>query len=187
MTLPARYAWLAREGAPRMLVEAIKLYGTLEAPGRADNPVIKAWADEIAKAFPTPYNNWADDFYNSDSIPWCGLAQAVCAVRAGREPPAKYLSALAWASFGETVGKGDAMLGDILVFVRNGGGHVAQYVGEDATAFHILGGNQSDAFNIVRKAKSALYAVRRPLYRNRPVNVRKVHLAQTGALSTNEA
>lgn len=187
MTLPAQYAWLAGEGAPRMLVEALKLHGTLEAPGKADNPQIVAWADEVAAKSTSAYNNWAADFYNDDGIPWCGLAMAVCAVRAGRAPADKYLSALAWASWGETVPKDQAMLGDVLVFVRQGGGHVALYVGEDAAAFHILGGNQSDAFNIVRKSKSALYAVRRPPYINRPANVRKVHLAANGKLSVNEA
>jgi cell wall-associated NlpC family hydrolase len=36
------------------------------------------------------------------------------------------------------------MLGDVLVFRRGGGGHVALYVGEDEEAFHVLGGNQAD-------------------------------------------
>lgn len=35
--LPDRYAWLAREPGPRMLVEALKMYGTLEKPGAANN------------------------------------------------------------------------------------------------------------------------------------------------------
>jgi uncharacterized protein (TIGR02594 family) len=187
MPLPTQYAWLAREGAPQMLVEAVKLVGTLETAGTADNPKIIAWADEVSAAYPTKYNNWAANFYDDDGIAWCGLAQAICAVRAGREPPNNYLSALAWAAFGEPVAKTGAMLGDILVFTRKGGGHVAQYVGEDDTAFHIIGGNQSDAFTVTRKAKAQLYAVRRPKYNNQPVNVRKVVLKATGALSVNEA
>lgn len=187
MTLPHAYAWLAKEGAPRMLVEALKLVGTLEVPGTADNPKIIAWADEVAAAFPGGYNNWAASFYGDDSIPWCGLLMAICAVRAGRPPPDKYLSALAWASFGNPVARTGAMLGDVLVFTRKGGGHVAQYVGEDATAFHIIGGNQSDAVTITRKAKSQLHAVRRAPYINQPANVRKIVLSAVGALSTNEA
>lgn len=31
--LPAAYAWLAKEPAPRMLIEGLKTFGTLEAPG----------------------------------------------------------------------------------------------------------------------------------------------------------
>jgi hypothetical protein len=31
--LPAAYRWLAAEPAPRMLIEGLKTYGTLEGPG----------------------------------------------------------------------------------------------------------------------------------------------------------
>lgn len=191
MALPSAYAWLAREPGPRMLSEALKLYGTLEKPGAADNPVILAWADEIAAITKRPYDRWAADFYADDSIPWCGVFAAICAARSAqgrpeRFPPNKYLSALAWADWGVSVPKSEAMLGDILVFVRKGGGHVAIYVGEDDTAFHILGGNQSDKVSIVRKAKNQLVAVRRPPYMAQPANVRKVFLSAKGALSTNE-
>jgi uncharacterized protein (TIGR02594 family) len=185
--LPKQYAWLADEPGPRMLLESVKLYGTLETPGSADNPRILAWADEVAKAFPSPYTNWAADFYNDDSIPWCGLGMAIVAVRAGRQPPDKYLSAAAWASWGVTVPKGEAMLGDVLVFLRKGGAHVAEYVGEDATHYHILGANQSDAFNIVRKPKLPIYAIRRAPYKQQPPNVRKVMLAPKGQLAGKEA
>lgn len=190
MTLPKQYAWLAAEGAPRMLVEALKLHGTLETPGSADNPRIIAWADEVKAKAPTPYNNWAGDFYNDDGIPWCGLAMAIAAVRAGRQPPNKYLSALAWAEGGPgwvKVPKAEVMLGDIMIFRRKGGGHVAMYVGEDKTHVHMLGGNQSDAFNIRRKPKSELFAVIRPAYNNRPANVRKVALSSAGVVSGSEA
>ena len=36
------------------------------------------------------------------------------------------------------------MLGDILTFKRNGGGHVGLYVGEDKDCYHVLGGNQGN-------------------------------------------
>lgn len=187
MTAAAPYAWLNAEPAPRMLLEAVSLIGTLEGPGTRENPTIVAWADEVARLYPSAYNNWAADWYNKDSIAWCGLAMAVCAARAGREPPKSWLSALAWAAWGEAVPEDQAALGDVLVFTRKGGGHVSLYVGEDATHFHMLGGNQEDAFNIRRKAKSEVYAVRRPAYINRPVNVRPIRLAATGKVSTSEA
>ncbi len=189
--LPKAYAWLANEPGPRMLSEALKLHGTLEKPGTADNPAIIAWADEVALTCKSSYNGWAADWYTDDSVPWCGLFVAVCAARSSQDrperfPPAKYLAALAWAGWGVTVAKTDAMLGDVLVFVRKGGGHVGLYVGEDATSFHVLGGNQSDAVTISRIDKKRLYAVRRPSYRVQPANVRKVHLSTGGKLSTNE-
>ena len=175
--LPSRYGWLAREPGPKMIVEALKLFGTLEAPGAKNNPAIVAWAKEVGGE--------VEDIYKADSIPWCGLFMAVIAKRAGKEPPAHPLWALSWSAFGA---KAEVpALGDVLVFARNGGGHVALYVGEDRDAFHCLGGNQSDRVCVTRIAKSRLYAARRPLYRVRPANVRPIHLEATGTLSLNEA
>jgi uncharacterized protein (TIGR02594 family) len=187
------YAWLNDEPGPRMLVEALKLYGTVETPGDRNNPIILAWADEIGEGVNSAYADWAADWYDRDLIPWCGLFMAVVALRANdakrpsRNPPEKYLSAAEWAKFGVNVEKPKAMLGDTLVFVRPGGGHVGLYVGEDDTAYHVLGGNQSDAVTIARIAKSRCTAVRRPPYINTPTNVRKVILKASGSLSANEA
>lgn len=192
MTLPDKYATLATEPGPLLLLEMLKLHGIKELRGKASNPVITAWADEVAAAMPTPYARWAADWYNDDAIPWCGLGMAVAAVRASqgrpeRLPPPKYLSAVDWLNFGVKVHIDDAMLGDVLVFRRNGGGHVALYVGEDEFAFHILGANQQDAVTIMRKLKSECVGVRRPVYRNQPANVRKIHYGPDGPLSVNEA
>ena len=175
MALPAQYAWLSAEDGPKMLVEALKLFGTLETPGTKDNPTILAWASEIGLA----------KTYSHDSIPWCGLFMGVIARRAGKDIPDSPLWALSWADFGKPAVK--PMLGDVLTFKRNGGGHVALYVGEDSSAYHCLGGNQSDKVCFTRIAKSRLYKARRPLYNVQPANVRKVGLASNGKLSTNEA
>lgn len=110
---------------------------------------------------------------------------AVVAQRADKEVPKHPLWALSWSAFGAK--SPSAALGDVLVFVRNSGGHVGLYVGEDKMAFHVLGGNQSDRVCITRIAKARLYAVRRPLYRAQPTNVRPIHLESTGAISLNEA
>lgn len=190
--IPAKYTGLTVEPGPRMIVEALKLYGTLELKGPGNNPTITKWADEVAASVKTPYANWAADWYNSDSVAWCGLFMAVVAVRASggrpeRFPPVKYLSALEWASYGVPVPHSGAMLGDVLVFKRAGGGHVAMYVGEDETHFHMLGGNQSDSVNIMRKLKTDIYAVRRPAYLNLPTNIRKVFYSADGVVSINEA
>ena len=104
---------------------------------------------------------------------------------AGKELPLHPLWALSWSAFGTKIAT--PMLGDVLIFARNGGGHVALYAGEDETAYHTLGGNHSDSVCIRRIAKSRLYAPRRPLYHVQPANVRPVRLASTGALSSNEA
>lgn len=181
MQLPARYAWLANEPGPKMLVEALKHYGVLEYRGADNNPDITAWAKEIGGDIASTYTQ--------DSIPWCGLFMAIVAKRAGKTFPANPLWALNWKDFG--VKATVPMLGDVVVFSRTtptGGkaGHVALYVGEDNTAYHTLGGNQSDSVCITRMAKSRLYAVRRPIYNVQPANVRKVVLASDGNLSVNE-
>ncbi len=175
--LPAQYAWLADEPGPRILIEALKLYGTKETPGPGDNPVIMQWAEEIG----------VRDIYTHDSIPWCGLGIGVCALRAGKALPATPLWAKSWGT--DAVGERQkvAMLGDILTFTRNGGGHVGLYVGEDSGAYHVLGFNQSDSANITRIGKDRLYNIRRPLMKVPPANIRVVRLASSGRLSQNEA
>lgn len=173
--LPKQYEWLAKEPGPKMLIEALGLFGTLEAEGTGDNPTILGWAKELG----------LDKVYTHDAIPWCGLFMAVVAKRADKKVPDTPLWALAWADFGKPSAL--PMLGDVLTFKRQGGGHVAQYIGEDPLAYHVLGANQSDCVCIIRIAKSRLYKARRPLYHQQPDNVRRIFLSTSGKLSTNEA
>lgn len=174
--LPVRYADLAKEGAPKMLVEALKLYGVLEVPGSGDSATIMGWAKELG----------IRSIYTADSIPWCGLFAAIVAKRAGKEVVKDPLWALNWGTFGKLTKTPE--LGDILTFKREGGGHVALYVGEDDTAYHCLGGNQSDSVCITRIAKSRLYQARTPEWQvAKPANVRRILRTSNGKLSTNEA
>jgi hypothetical protein len=80
------------------------------------------------------------------------------------------------------------MLGDVLTFKRNGGGHVGLYVGEDRTHYHVLGGNQNNQVNVMRIAKTRLHQARRTAWKiAQPSNVRKIELSNKGIISTNEA
>lgn len=115
----------------------------------------------------------------------CGLYVGVVILRAGRPVVKDPLWALNWNNFGVKVGV--PMLGDVLTFTRKSGGHVGFYIGEDSTAYHVLGGNQGNKVSIVRIAKSRLSQARRPEYNSQPTNIRKVILANNGLLSTNEA
>lgn len=179
MTLPAQYQWLAEEDGPRMLREALALYGTLETPGSRDNPIIIGWARELG----------LDRVYSDDAIPWCGLFQAVVAKRATWDIPSTPLWARSWAQWGNPLQPGDrASLGDVLVFSRKGGGHVGQYVGETGAFYHVLGGNQDDAVNIRMIAKARCIAVRRAPWRvSQPENVRAIKLSRGGTPSRSEA
>ena len=176
MGLPNNYKWLEKETGPKMLIEALKLYGTKEMPGDKDNPEILEWAKETG----------LDRVYSADEIPWCGLFMAVIAKRAGKDVPENPLWARNWAKFGQKVAKGG--LGDVLVFRRGNGGHVGLYIGEDKTSFHVLGGNQSNAVIITRILKTRLLAIRRPNWKiSQPESVRSIELNAVGIISTNEA
>ena len=168
-----------KNNPPLMVAEAMKFLGLKEIKGTVNNKTIIGWAKEIGGNI--------DDIYKSDEIAWCGLFMAILAFRTKRTLPKDPLWALNWNTFGNRVEKEDAMFGDVLVFVRNGGGHVGLYVGEDKTAYHVLGGNQSDSVSVTRILKTRLYGVRRPLYKNQPISVRKYILSPNGTLSKNEA
>lgn len=175
MKLPKKYEWLQREQAPRHLLKAVELYGTTEIVGQQSNPVIMGWAKELKLSQ-----------YTNDDTAWCGLYLGIVMKRAEREVVKDPLWARNWAKFG--VASITPMLGDVLVFERGSGGHVGIYVGETATSFHVLGGNQGNAVSIVLIAKSRLIACRRPPYKQQPLNVRKIIIDSTGVpVSTNEA
>lgn len=177
MKTPKGYEWLGEIGTlPRMVQEALKLVGTVETPGTGNSPTIMGWAKETGLD---------KQGYSADSVPWCGLFMAVVAKRADKPAPAHPLWALNWAGFGTP--QHQPCLGDVLTFVRNGGGHVALYIGEDQTAYHVLGGNQADAVSITRIDKKRLYRVARAPMRVPPPTIRPYVLAAAGALSRNEA
>jgi uncharacterized protein (TIGR02594 family) len=164
------YEWLLEEPAPKMLVEAVALYGVKEVAGARHSPTIMGWAEETHTTYP------------GDDVAWCGLFMSICAKRAGWDyhPGKNALWARNWLLWGHK--KSKAMLGDVLVFPRGQGGHVALYVGEDETHYHILGGNQTDMVNIVRKAKQPLLGIRRAPWRvAQPENVRVIRLSADGA------
>jgi uncharacterized protein (TIGR02594 family) len=173
-----QYRFLANEPGPRVIQEAVKLYGTREIVGKQHSPIILGWAKELN--IPS---------YTNDEIPWCGLFAAIVVQRAGFTPVTNPLWARNWVNFGTA--QKTAMLGDILVFTRpGGGGHVGFYVGEDATCYHVLGGNQSNMVNVTRILKSRLVpsGIRRCPWRvAQPTNVRVIQLSSNGNISTNEA
>lgn len=154
---------------------ATRLLRTKEAPGSSNNTVILGWAKKLG--------GWVASFYTKDEIPWCGLFVAHCLREAGAQNlPANPLSALAWASYG---GSTQPRVGAVMVFKRPGGGHVGFYVGENASAYLIRGGNQSDSVTDSWISKSRFVGARWP--REFPVTTRAVTLTQQGRLSTNEA
>lgn len=174
---PKGYEWLGNIGElPKMVVEGLRTYGTHEAIGSVNNPTIMAWAKEVG----------VEHEYTADAVAWCGLWMAMVAHRAGYSPPTGPLWALNWMKFGDPGGQPE--LGDVLVFLRVGGGHVGLYIGEDDGAYHVLGGNTSDQVMIGRIEKSRLKACRQPHYKiGKPASARPYILTSRGAISHNEA
>lgn len=172
------YLWLFDEPAPKALLIALSLYGTVEIPGPKSTRAILDMAKAVG----------CQGVYSDDDIPWCGLFAWYCEFMSGwsdQIPPTKNgigpLWADSWVNFG--VKADQPMLGDIMPL----GGHVAFYIGEDAANYHVLGGNQSNAVNIRRFAKGRLLrqTARRPAWRvAQPTNVRKIALSVKGIPAT---
>ena len=179
MNLPKQYAWLANEPGPRILTEFVAIYGTAEKLGPGSNPSILAWAKAVG----------LDRVYRDDATAWCGLAMSYVALQAGWDasPNGNGLWARNWLAWGQAAAV--PMLGDVLVFSRGpSSGHVGVYAGEDATAFHVIAGNQGDAVTIKRIPRSRLLGARRCPWRvNQPASIRRVMLSAAGVVSNNEA
>ena len=140
---------------PAWLAAARAKLGTREAAGAANSPTIMGWAKRLG----TKVLGIA---YNADSVPWCGVFVGICVTEDGLTPPPIAVRAKAWATWGQNLRADRLAPGAVLVFERAGGGHVGFYVGEDATAYHVLGGNQGDRVSIMRVEKSRCIARRWP-------------------------
>jgi uncharacterized protein (TIGR02594 family) len=161
------------------MAEAAKVRGLHE---RRDERRLEVWMRAIL-----PRGSWwtSSRWIDVPRVPWCGLFVATClrAAYPRSEMPANPLSARAWSTYGISA---EPAFGAMLVFSRPGGGHVGFCHGEDETAFHVLGGNQSNTVNVRRIAKSRHIATRWPV--EGPVPGGRVLLAVDGRpLSTNEA
>ena len=173
------YDYLKKVTSPQILVQALKLVGTKEIVGVKNSETIMDWAKELG----------IEKIYTNDEIAWCGLFMAIVCKKSGLEMPFSAkdsLWALNWNKFGTA--QKTAMLGDILTFKRNGGGHVGIYVGEDATCYHVLGGNQSNMVCITRIEKSRCAGIRRTPWKiAQPDSVKAIVVNSNGFISKNEA
>lgn len=157
--------------------EATKLMGTKEIPGPKSNPVIVDWAEKVG--------GFTESYYKSDDIPWCGLFVAHCINESGIDIGIKNpLSAREWNKFGI---KASPSYGAIMVFSRNGGGHVGFYVSEDKETYHILGGNQSDMVNVTKLTKDRFLGARWPKEYKNLMSSEKIVKKFDGKISRNEA
>lgn len=184
MTQPAA---VARDGArttktieSAWLKAARSKLGTRESAGPVNSATIMGWAKTLGVRI-------LGMVYNADSVPWCGLFVATCMNEVGIAPASIAVRAKSWATWGLSLRFDRIAPGAVLVFERAGGGHVGFYVGEDDTAFHVLGGNQGDRVSITRISKDRCVACRWP--EGQPVVGGRVKMTATAGvpLSRNEA
>jgi uncharacterized protein (TIGR02594 family) len=164
---------VAPSSEPSWVAVARKLIGTREVPGPQHNSFIsKGWARLGA--------GW----FNDDETPWCGFFVAHCMEAAGISYPGKglFARAKAWLDWGNNC---SAIYGAVVVFGREGGGHVGFLVGESRVNFYVLGGNQSNAVNITPIAKSRALGFRWPA--SVPGGTKKLPEMSGGTISRNEA
>lgn len=120
---------------PKWLQEARKYIGTKEIPGEQNEPKILQWW----KAIRAPW-------FKDDETPWCaafvgGCLEAV-GMRSSRNAAAK--SYLTWGTPLKY-----PCLGCVVVFTREGGGHVGFVVGiDERQRLMVLGGNQGNMVSI---------------------------------------
>lgn len=137
------------KGAPWLDIAKSHM-GLREIPGPKHSPIILRWLRDL-KAW------WSED-----ETPWCGTFVAHCMKEVGLPIPKLWMRAKEWASYGTALGPDRLAPGAILVFNREGGGHVGFYVGEDRAYYHVLGGNQSNGVNVMKLTKSRCVATRWP-------------------------
>jgi len=120
---------------PKYLTYARSLIGTKEIKGHKHNPVILKWLVTL--------NAW----WRDDETPWCGVFVAECLTKYSYKIPKLYMRAKAWLDYGVEIK--EPCLGCLVVFGRQGGGHVGFVVGRDnANNLLVLGGNQGNEVNI---------------------------------------
>lgn len=157
---------------PSWLKIARSYDGLKEIPGPRHNQTIIRWLGKL--------NAW----WSNDETPWCGVFVAHCMQESNLPYPKFYMRAKAWSDYGSLLRRDRLAPGAILVFDRAGGGHVGFYVGEDAGFYYVLGGNQSNAVNVMKLGKSRLVASRWP--KGEPVIGGPVQMTG-GKVSINEA
>ena len=134
---------------PAWLAEAKKYIGVREIKGVNHHPLIISWWKAIKRGG-----------IKTDEVPWCAafvgaMLEAVGIVSTRFESAKSYL---AW---GRKLDHPE--VGCIVVFTREGGGHVGFVVGKDANGnLLVLGGNQSDEVNVRAFSASRVSGYRWP-------------------------
>ena len=148
---------------PTWLIEAEKYVWLAEVPWPKSNPTIQTLWSKLKGGL------WFWNTYHEDDsqLPWCGMFAATCLQNSGLPYPEKFASAKSYETYG--ISLPSPAVGSIVTFTRDGGGHVAFVVGQDASGNLIcLGGNQGDKVCLATFARSRATSFRWPKGVNLP-------------------
>ena len=119
----------------KWITEARKHIGLREVVGTGNNPAIVQFWKDIKRGG-----------IKDDSTPWCAAYVGAMLERVGIRS-SRFESAKSYLAWGVLLTA--PVPGCIVVFTREGGGHVGFVVGQDkAGNLLVLGGNQGDAVNV---------------------------------------
>jgi uncharacterized protein (TIGR02594 family) len=134
---------------PAWLIEARRHIGVREIKGPTHEPKILTWWKAIKRGG-----------IKDDETPWCAAFVGAMLENVGLIS-SRFESARSYLDWGVKLDQAD--LGCIVVFSRDGGGHVGFVVGRDpAHRLMVLGGNQGDEVNIRTFDRSRVTGYRWP-------------------------
>lgn len=117
------------------VTEARKFIGLRETPGAQHTPAIVQFWKDIKRGG-----------IKDDETPWCAAFVGAILERVGIKS-SRFESAKSYLTWG--VKLAEPVVGCIVVFTRDGGGHVGFVVGKDAkNNLLVLGGNQGNEVNV---------------------------------------
>lgn len=134
---------------PSWIIEAQRHIGQREIKGVNHNPLILRWWKAIKRGG-----------IKTDEVPWCAafvgaMLEAVGIVSS------RFESAKSYLDWGHPLDS--PIFGCVVVFQRDGGGHVGFVVGRDkADNLLVLGGNQNDAVSVAAFGRARVVGYRWP-------------------------
>lgn len=154
------------------IVEARKLIGVSEVKGAKHAPeILQMWRDIKRGGI------------KDDETPWCAAFVGAMLERAGIKS-SRFESAKSYLSWGVRIEA--PVPGCIVVFTRDGGGHVGFVVGQGKVGnLQVLGGNQGDAVNVRSFSRARVTGYRWPA--DVPVPTDPLPVLASAATSASEA
>jgi uncharacterized protein (TIGR02594 family) len=154
----------------RWITEAKKYIGEREIKGAQHNPLIVQWWKDIKRGG-----------IKDDETPWCAAFVGAMLERVGIQST-RFESAKSYLQWGEKLDK--PIPGCIVVFTRDGGGHVGFVVGQTrGGSLVVLGGNQSDAVNYKAFSRTRVTGYRWPAGQPRPADSELSYMTAEGSTS----